>query len=235
MAPDDAEFLCDGWLWDPVLRELRHYRRRRKGWEEQPDAAERLRQVRSVTWHRWSQAPMATATGQAMPSRLSRIVAAYAGGGDLTINENDRACAERLARAIADACGLEVILAGAPGGPRPGTAPRPDEMGRLVHGARGREVALDEVAGEIVESRRRFPFGLKRRRFPLADVRRLELGHAVKGPMETYTLWAVAGSDEERLPVASYEGYEGWADPAEWREFAREVGARLRVEVTLPG
>ena len=53
MSPEDSDLLCGGWVWDPVLRELRHYRRARKGWEEEPGAVERLRPVRSVTWHRW--------------------------------------------------------------------------------------------------------------------------------------------------------------------------------------
>ncbi len=61
----------------------------------------------------------------------------------------------------------------------------------------------------------------------------------MKGPFETFTLWALVGLEEEpdtgpsgRLAIASYQGYEGWADPEEWREFAREMGRSLGVEVT---
>ncbi len=83
-----------------------------------------------------------------------------------------------------------------------------------------------------METRRRFPFGRSRRQFSFAEVRRLELTYEVKGPLETFTLWALVGLEEERLPVAFHEGYEGWADPEEWREFAREMGSSLAVEVT---
>src|SRR3990172_1666038 len=127
MSPEDSDFLCGGWVWDPLLRELRYHRRAGKGWQEEPEAVERLRPVRSITWHRWSQAPMQTHTGQTMPSRLSRVVVAYEGGGDLTINENDRQCAEKLARAVAEAYGLAVVEAGAPSGRPAGTAPPPGE------------------------------------------------------------------------------------------------------------
>jgi hypothetical protein len=63
-------------------------------------------------------------------------------------------------------------------------------------------------------------------------VRRLELTFEVQGPMETFTLWALVGVAEERMPIASYRGYEGWADPEEWREFARETARSLGVEET---
>ena len=233
--PEDSDFLCGGWIWDPVLRELRFHTRTRKGWKDEPEQVERLQRVRSVTWHRWSQEPMQTATGQSMPSSRSRLVVAYEGGGDLTINEDDRACAEKLARAIAEACGLDVVEAGAPGGRRPGTLPARDEMGRFVSRSGRVEVTLDRATGEIVETRRRFPFGRSRRAFSFAEVRRLELTYEVQGPFETFTLWAVVGPEEERLPVASYRGYEGWAEPGEWRDFAREVGRSLGAEVAGVG
>jgi hypothetical protein len=230
--PEDSDFLCGGWIWDPVLRELRYHERTRKGWKEEPEQVERLSAVRSVTWHRWSQAPMPTPTGETMPSSLSRLVVAYEGGGDLTLNENDRECAGKLAQAIAEAYGLAVVEEGAPAGRRPGTLPSRDEMGRLVSRSGRVEVTLDQAAGEIVEARRRVPFGRSRRRFALAEVRRLELTYEVRGPLETFTLWALVGPEEEqRVAVASYEGYEGWADPEEWREFAREMGRSLGVEV----
>jgi hypothetical protein len=230
--PEDSDFLCGGWIWDPLLRELRYHERTRKGWKEEPEQVERLPAVRSVTWHRWSQAPMQTATGQVMPSSLSRLVVAYEGRGDLTLNENDRECAGKLARVIAEAYGLEVVEEGAPGGRQRGTLPSRDEMGRLVSRSGRVEVTLDKAAGEIVEARRRFPFGRSRRRFSLAEVRRLELTYEVKDPLETFTLWALVGPEEEqRLAIASYQGYEGWADPEEWREFAREMGRSLGVDV----
>ena len=231
MTPEESEFLCDGWVWDPVLRELRHYRRSRRGWDEEPEASERLRPVSSVTWHRWSQAPMPTTTGQAMPSCLSRIVVTYESGGELAINENDRQCAEKLARAIAEAYGLKVVQEGAPGGRRLGTVPTRDEMGRLGYSSGRREVVLDEATGEIVETKRRFPVGKSRRRLRITEVRRLEMGYEVTGLMERFTLWAVVGPEEERLPIAGYEGYEGWTEPKEWQQFAQELGRKLGVEV----
>ena len=229
--PEDSDFLCGGWIWDPVLRELRYHERTRKGWKDEPEQVERLQQVRSVAWHRWSQQPMQTATGQAMGSSLSRIVVAYEGRGDLTLNEIDRDCAGKLARAIAEAYRLEVIEEGAPGGRRRGNLPSQDEMGRLVNRGGRTEVTLDKAAGEIVETRRRFPFGKSRRAIPLAELRRLELTLEVQGATETFTLWALVGP-EERLPIASYQAYEGWADPEEWREFALEMGRSLGVEVS---
>ena len=64
-------------------------------------------------------------------------------------------------------------------------------------------------------------------------MRRLELAYEVRGPIERYSVVAVAGADEERLPLAAYEGYEGWADPGEWREFTKELGRRLGVEARV--
>ncbi len=228
--PEERDILCGGWAWDPVLRELRHHRRKRKGWEDEPEAVERLKPVRSVTWHRWSQAPMALPTGQAMPGVLSRVVAAYEGGGNLTINETDRACAEKLAQAIADAYGLDVVLAGAPDGRRPGNLPPRDAMGRLANRSGKTEVALDESVGEIVVSKSRFPAGKSRRRIRTSEVRRLEFGCDVRGPYESLSVWAIVGPEEERLAVASYTGYEGWADFEEWRNFTRDLGRSLGVE-----
>ncbi|KKK76704.1 hypothetical protein LCGC14_2860940 [marine sediment metagenome] len=71
--PEDSDFLCGGWMWDPVMRELRYHERTRKGWEDKPEQVERLPAVRSVTWHRWSQPPVQTATGQTMPSSPRRL------------------------------------------------------------------------------------------------------------------------------------------------------------------
>jgi len=230
MAPEDGDFLCGDWVWDPTLRELRHYQRKGKKWSDEPDAVEQLKPVRSVTWHRWSQAPMQTSTGQVMPPSLSRVVAAYEGGGDLTINEYDRACAEKLARTLADAYGLPVIEEGAPGGRRGGNVPTRDQMGRLVNKAGRDEVVLDEVGGEITATKRGRLWGKKRRAFRTNEVRALELGYDVTGPVETFTVWAIVGREEEKIPLASFSGYEGWADAEEWREFTRDLGRSLGVE-----
>ena len=116
MVPEESDFLCGDWAWDGAMRELRHFPRKGKKHADAPDAVEQLKPVRSVTWHKWSQAPMQTATGEIMPPNLSRVVVAYEGGGDLTINENDRACAEKLAATIAEAYGVKVVEEGAPGG-----------------------------------------------------------------------------------------------------------------------
>src|SRR3989304_5048821 len=121
--PDDADFLCGGWIWDPAPRELRSHTRTRKGWKDEPEQVERLRAVASVTWHRWSQAPMQTATGDVIPASHSRVVVAYEGGGDLTINEANRECAGKLAEAIAAAYGLTGGGEGAPAVPLRPVAP----------------------------------------------------------------------------------------------------------------
>ena len=232
--PEAGDFLCGNWAWDHVLRELRNYRRKGKGWEDQPESAERLQPVKSVTWHRWSQAPMASHTGQPMASSLSRIVAAYEAGGNLTINEFDRDCAGKLATAIADAYGLKVIEEGAPDGRRGGNLPQRDQMGRLVTRLGRQQVILDDSAGEIVVEKPKRPFGKSRRVLRTTEIRRLELAYSVKGPVERYEVLAIAGPEEERIPVAGYEGYEGWADPEEWRTFTQELGRRLGVEAVVP-
>jgi len=63
-----------------------------------------------------------------------------------------------------------------------------------------------------------------------AEVRRLELGYEVKGPVETFTVYAAVGPEEEKLALASYQGFEGWADPGEWREFTQDLARSLGVE-----
>jgi hypothetical protein len=130
--PEPGDFLCGNWVWDAVLKELRFYERAGKAWKDQPEAVERLQPVKSVTWYRWSQAPMVSGTGQPMGSRMSRVVAAYEGGGDLTVNETERDCAEKIADAISTAFGLTVVHAGAPTGRHSGNLPKRDSMGRLV-------------------------------------------------------------------------------------------------------
>jgi hypothetical protein len=220
-------------MWDPVHRELRKFERGRKGWKDEPEAVERLQEAKSVTLHRWGQEPMQTATGQMMPASLGRVAVAYEAGGVLDINENDRACAQTLAAAIAESYGLELIEEGAPGGRRGGNLPSRDQMGRLVNATRKTDVTLDEDTREITIAKRRGPFGKKRRTLSLAELRRLELGYEVAGPTETFTVWGLVGFDEERVPLASYSGFEGWADPQEWREFADELAQSLGVELTV--
>jgi len=233
MPPEADAFLCGDWVWDPALRELRNYPRKGKKHADEPEAVEQLKPVRSVTLHRWSQTPMQTATGQVMPASLSRVVAAYEGGGDLTVNEYDRACAEKLARTIAESYSLPVIEAGAPGGRRGGNLPSRDQMGRLVNKTGRQEVVLDDVAGEITLAKRGRLWGKKRRTLRTNEVRRLELGYEVRGPIETFTVWAVVGPEEEKLPLASYSGYEGWADPEEWRAYTRDLGRSLGVDAVV--
>jgi hypothetical protein len=233
MPPDEGDFLCGDWVWDPAMRELRHYERKGKKHADQPDAVEQLKPVRSVTWHRWSQAPMQTSTGQMMPPSLSRVVAAYEGGGDLTVNETDRACADKLSRTIAEAYGLRVVEEGAPGGRRGGNLPSRDQMGRLVNEVGREQVVLDEVGGEITVTKRGRLWGRKRRTLRTNEVRRLELGYDVKGPVETFTVWAIAGPEEEKIPLAAHSGFEGWAEPEEWQEFTRDLGRSLGVEARV--
>ena len=230
MALTDNDFLCNGWIWDAAMRELKKYRRKRKGWEDEPEAIEQLKTVRSVTWHKWSQTPMQSSTGLLMPPSLSRVVAAYESGGDLTINEYDRGCAEKLAGAIANAYGLQVIEEGAPGGRRGGNLAERDQMGRLVNRSGREEVVLDEVAGDIVISKQKRPFGKSKRTLRTSDLRQIELSYEVRGPTETFTVWGITGA-EEKVALASYSGFEGWADPEEWRTFTADLGRSLGVEV----
>ena len=229
--PHESELLCGGWAWDPVMRELRHYPRSKKAYADEPDGVEQLKPVSSVTWHRWGQLPMASPTGGMSSGQMSRVVAAFEGGGDIEINENERECAGKLASAIAASYGLEVIEAGAPDGRRGGNLPQRDSMGRLVSKYGRGQVVLDEATGEIMVSKPRLGVGSSRKRYSTREVRRLELAYDVKGPEETFTVYAVLGGEEERVPVASYTGYEGWADPGEWRGFADELGRTLGVPV----
>ena len=98
----------------------------------------------------------------------------------------------------------------------------------------GREqVVLDEVGGEITVTKRGRLWGKQRRTMRTNEVRRLELGYEVTGPVETFTVWAVVGPEEEKIPLASYSGYEGWADPEEWRGFTQELGRSLGVEARV--
>jgi len=233
-VPDEREILCGDWAWDSVLRELRHFPRKGKGHADEPDGVERLPAVRSVTWHRWSQAPMQAHTGGApMPAGLSRVVAEYEGGGDLTVNELDRDCAGKIAEAIASAYGLEVQHEGAPTGRSGGNLPQRDEMGRLKATSGRSDVVLDEIAGELQVSRRKRLLGREKRSYSTSEIRRLELTYEAKGPQETFAVVAVIGPEEVRVPVASYTGFEGWAEPGEWREFTEDLARSLGVDARL--
>jgi hypothetical protein len=232
-VPDESEFLCGDWVWDAALGEMRHYPRRKKAHAETPDAVERLDPAKRVVLHLWSQQPMQTATGQVMSASQGRVVVEYTDGRKLDINEDDRACARKIGETIAAAYGLPLEEEGAPSGRRGGNLPQRDEMGRL-HARDGRvETVLDEVGGlfEVVRSKR--PFGKERRSLRTNEIRRLELTQAVNGPYETFTVQAIVGPEEEALPVASYTGLEGWADPGEWRDFTRDLAARLHVEARV--
>ena len=232
--PDESAFLCGDWAWDAVLREMSHYPRKGKKHAEQPDAVEKLKPVRAVTWHRWSQAPMQAHTGGGpMPATHSRVVAEYEAGGNLTINEGDRECAGKIAEAIAAAYGLEVRHEGAPGGRGGGNLPQRDEMGRLRATSGRTDAVLDEVTGEVRLSRRKRLVGSEKRSYSTRDIRHLELTYEVKGPQETFAVVAVIGPEEERVVVASYTGFEGWADPDEWRGFTTELARSLGVEARL--
>jgi hypothetical protein len=225
--------ICDGWAWDPALRELRHYPRKGKGYAEEPDAVERLEQPRSVTWHRWSQAAMEGPTGEIIGASQSRIIVPYERGGELTIDEPDRECAEKLARAMAESFRLDVQYAGPPSGRTRGNVPQHHEMGPLVHKGKGVTVTLDEVSGEIRVKRRKGFFRSSTTAYSTNDVHRVELRYEVRGPIETYTAEAVIGPEELRVPLAAYQGYEGWADPQEWREFTEELARRLGAEAVV--
>jgi len=106
-------------------------------------------------------------------------------------------------------------------------------MGRLVNEAGREQIILDEVGGEITVTKRGRFWGKKRRTLRTNEVRSLELGYGVAGPVETFTVWAIVGPEEEKIPLASYSGYEGWADPAEWREFVQELGRSLGVDARV--
>ena len=106
-------------------------------------------------------------------------------------------------------------------------------MGRLVNQAGREEVVLDDVAGEVIVTKRGRLWGKKRRTLRTNEIRRLELGYDVKGPVETFTVWAIAGFEEEKIPLASYSGFEGWAEPEEWREFTRDLARSLGVEARV--
>jgi hypothetical protein len=202
---------------------------------------EQIPSATAVTLYRWSQTPMASATGEVSSGRYNRVEVKYADGRSLSINEDDRQCARSLADRVAEAFGLAVELQGAPDGRRRGNLPRRDERGFLRCNDGKTETVLDEVGGELRTSTKKRLLGKDKRSFSTTDIRRLELAYTVGTPsrgrqqmfgpsIETFTLYAVVGSEEERVPIAGYTGFEGWADPEEWREFAGETARWLGVE-----
>jgi hypothetical protein len=82
-------------------------------------------------------------------------------------------------------------------------------------------------------TRKKGLFRSEKRDLRTTEIRRLELGYEIKGPTETFAVYAVVGAEDERIPIASYSGLEGWADPQEWREFTVDLASRLGVEARV--
>ena len=229
--PDQSELLCGGWVFDAVLREMRHYPRHKKGYADTPDAVERLEPAKSVTLYEWSQQPMMSSTGDRPPSaRQARLEVVYADGRKLTINEDDRACARKIGETIAASYSMPLLERGAPTGIRGGNLPQRDEMGRLRYSDGRTEVVLDDSMGELRVKRSKRLFRSEKAAYRTADIRRLELARDVRGATETFAVYAIAGPEEERIPIAGYSGYEGWADPEEWRDFTKDLAQILHVD-----
>jgi hypothetical protein len=232
----EPDILCGGWSWDPVTQELRHYPRRgRKGFAPQPDAVERLQPATALTVYLWSQQPMQTSTGEMGSPRHARILLKYEDGRELEINEGDRECAEKLVAVLAEASGLHPERLGAPTGRSPGNLPSRDEMGRLKYKGRGVETTLDETGGTLTVVRKGRLFSKKRRELRTNEMRALDLETTLEGATEVFTVYALLYPEDERVPVASYRGMEGWAEPAEWREFTKDLGRSLGVEARANG
>jgi hypothetical protein len=234
--PDESELLCGGWAFDASLREMRHYPRHKKGYADKPDAVERLEPATSITLYQWSQQPMVSGTGDRPPSASqARVEVVYSDGRRLTINEDDRACARKIGETIAASYGMALLERGAPTGVRGGNLPSRDEMGRLRYSDGRITTVLDESMGELQVKRSKRLFRSEKETFRTADIRRLELTREVRGPIETFVVYAIAGAEEKRIPVAGYSGYEGWADPGEWRQFVKELAQVLHVEWSETG
>jgi hypothetical protein len=229
--PEESELICGGWAFDATLREMRHYPRAKKGYSDKPDAVERLEPAKSVALYLWSQQPMMSHTGErGLGATQSRVEVEYVDGRKLTINEDDRACARKIAEAIAASYGMPVEERGAPSGARGGNLPQRDEMGRL-HYADGRTTTvLDEAMGELHLRRSKRFFRSERRTFRTTEIRRLELARELRGPTESIIIYAIVAPEDERVPVAGFSGYEGWADVSEWRVFTRDLAQVLHVD-----
>ena len=231
MSTQNGEFKCGGWTWDPARRELCFHERKGADRQGEPVQVEKLRPVKSVILHKWSQAPMRSPSGRSIPGHLSRIVIRFEDGGDITINENDRRCARLLAEAVATTYGLDVEEAGAPGERRPSILPVADRAGRLVSRLGSVQTVVDRNTGEIIETRGRF-LGKKKRIVQFANVRRLELHRRVKGSTEQLSLTAIYGPEEQRVLVAGYEGFEGWSSSEAWHDFGHSMARAMgKVEV----
>ena len=225
--PDESEFLCGDWLWDASLRELRHYPRVKKGHAEQPDSVEQLPSAKAVTLYLWSQQPMSAHTGGGAGSpQVARLDVTYEDGRRLTINENNRECARKMATTIAAAYGLTVIEEGAPTGKRGGNLPKRDSMNRLLYDDGRVKTTLDEAMGELKTSKKKL-VGSNKGTYRTSEIRRLELARDVRGPTETITVYAMVGPEENAVPVAGYSGFEGWADVEEWRAFTADLARSL--------
>ncbi|MEK7248161.1 MAG: hypothetical protein AAB092_06770 [Chloroflexota bacterium] len=234
--PDESELLCGGWAFDASLREMRHYPRHKKGYADTPDAVEHLEPATSVTLYQWSQQPMMSSTGDRPPSASqARVEVVYTDGRKLTINEDDRACARKIGETIAASYNMPLLERGAPTGVRGGNLPQRDEMGRLRYSDGRTEAILDDSMGELRVKRSKRLFRSEKAAFRTADIRRLELAREVSGPTETFVVYAIAGPEEERIPVAGYSGYEGWADPEEWRQFVKDLAQMLHVDWSETG
>ena len=218
------------------MRELRHYPRRgRKGYAPEPDAVEQLAPARSLIVHLWSQQPMQTSTGEMASSRQARILLKYEDGRELEINEADRDCIEKLVATLASATGLQPVRLGSPGGRTGGNLPARDEIGRLSCRRGKVQTMLDETGGILTITQSGRLFGKKRRELRTTEIRALELNLQVVDSTEVFTVNAVLYPEEERVPVASFGGLEGWAEPEEWREFTRDLARRLGVEARMDG
>ena len=234
--PDESELLCGGWAFDATLREMRHYPRHKKGYADTPDAVERLEPAKSITLYQWSQQPMMSHTGDRNPSASqARVEVVYTDGRKLTINEDNRECARKIAETIAAAYGMPLLGQGAPTGMRGGNLPKRDEMGRLHYSDGRTSIVLDEAMGEIRITRKKRFFRSERRKLRTTEIRRLELAREVRGPIETFIVSAVVGAEEERVPVAGFSGYEGWAEAAEWRDFTKDLAQVLHVDWSETG
>ncbi|HZP25734.1 MAG TPA: hypothetical protein VFB90_01675 [Dehalococcoidia bacterium] len=232
-APDSRDFICQGWQYDPVMRQLRVYaQEKRNTWSAEPLSEVQLADVKRIVWHRWSQQPgRPHHGGDILPQSLSRIVVAFADGRELTLDENDRECAEKLANLLATESRVQLETAGAPSA-GPSTLPQRDAQGRYRSLVGKTETALDMAMREIDVNAHRFPLRRSRQRIPFSEVRHLALEYSVKLPFEEYALVAAYGPEEQRLPVIVYRGWEGWADAEEWRRFAQELASELGVQLT---
>ncbi len=229
--PDENELLCGGWAFDSTLREMRHYPRHKKGYADEPDAVERLEPATSVTLYRWSQQPMGSATGdRPLGASQARVEVVYQDGRKLTINEDDRACAHKIGEAIANAYGMPLLEKGAPSGATGGHLPQRDEMGRLHYSDGKTTTVLDEAMRELRIKRAKRFFRDEKETLPASEIRRLELAREIKGPIESFLVYALVGPEEKSVPIAAYSGWEGWADAEEWRRFIAELAQTLHVD-----